>query len=839
MARQRKHGRTVQHNNHHHEAIEGPSPRRHSGAIEYEDRFSVHLKHQHQQSLHARRRATLTQKFMTVAVIACTGAALTLICLLSYNGYLQTRVNTPFDKHKVVGRSGLAVPDRYWGSYRPGVYFGMKTREPHSPVMGLMWYFDAHVMTGTAGVRHWCEQHDDLQYGWKEHDGRTFGIQDITDHVYNITTSFVKKPGGRRGGDWSAYINVTALVPEVNGLGVSLMFYMALDEKTSGMVTTNEQKVGIVGYTEELGNFSVRLLSHDGELSHMSHLTTHVSGLDKIKEITENYLRAVRDGDKRLIVLPGFKLPVTKDNPNPVPNLSVQKIDAKVPFGIEIMFKSGPLQDKDVLGGSEFDNDLSEKRKAFYKQFDNTFKLREKGFDEKMQEFARTTFSNLVGGIAYFYGSSLVQSKHNPTPVPYWKAPLYTAVPSRSVFPRGFLWDEGFHALLILPWDLEITLDIMCHWFDLMNVQGWIPREQILGAEALAKVPQEFVVQHNENANPPTFFLVLQQILRNYREKIIENPEHINSLERLYPRLKAWFTWFNTTQVGSLPTTYRWRGRDPDTMKFLNPKTLTSGLDDYPRASHPTSLERHIDLRCWLALGAQVLAEMADLLGHDAERYGSTYEMLSDNSLLDQLHWSESKSRYADYGLNTDSVTLVKPPPSPRPDPHSNEYIRMVLKEPQYGYIDTQFGYINLFPFLLQILDPNSRHLGKVLEDIKNPSLLWTQYGLRSLSPNSPLYMKRNTEHDPPYWRGQIWINMNYLACRALHYYAHIQGPHQRLSAEIYAKLRLNLIKNIYKEYDRTGHLWENYDDRTGEGKGSHPFTGWTALVTLIMAEIY
>lgn len=68
---------------------------------------------------------------------------------------------------------------------------------------------------------------------------------------------------------------------------------MALDEKTSGMVTTNEQKVGIVGYTEELGNFSVRLLSHDGELSHMSHLTTHVSGLDKIKEITENYLRAV------------------------------------------------------------------------------------------------------------------------------------------------------------------------------------------------------------------------------------------------------------------------------------------------------------------------------------------------------------------------------------------------------------------------------------------------------------------------------------------------------------------------------------------------------------------
>lgn len=34
-------------------------------------------------------------------------------------------------------------------------------------------------------------------------------------------------------------------------------------------------------------------------------------------------------------------------------------------------------------------------------------------------------------------------------------------------------------------WDIGICLDIIGHWLDLMNVDGWIPREQILGAEAL------------------------------------------------------------------------------------------------------------------------------------------------------------------------------------------------------------------------------------------------------------------------------------------------------------------------------------------------------------------
>ena len=546
--------------------------------------------------------------------------------------------------------------------------------------------------------------------------------------------------------------------------------------------------------------------------------------------LSNRFVFAPPDGPRqRFVAVDAFRgLPGAAEAPRS--HVLLHQVTLRLPARVEVTFESGSVRERrGALLGPALTAELARHQAAFERRFEETFGLERKGFPAPQRRFAQAALSNMLGGMGYFHGRPLVQSPLHEQPVPYPESSLFTAVPSRSFFPRGFLWDEGFHQLLLARWDPELSREVLAHWLDLMTAEGWIPREQILGDEARAKVPPEFVVQHSETANPPTLFLALQRLL---------GAAPLPYLRRLFPRLRSWYEWYNGTQAGPLPHTFRWRGRDPDPERFLNPKTLASGLDDYPRASHPSADERHLDLRCWMALAAGVLAEAAERLGEPAEPYRRAQEALSDNALLERLHWAEELSAFADFGNHSRAVGLRReavraapgrPPPAPR-------LVREVREAPRPRFVDA-LGYVSLFPLLLQLLRPDSPRLGAVLAAMRDERRLWTPFGLRSLSRDSPLYMQRNTEHDPPYWRGSVWININYLALRALHGYADQPGPHRERAAQLYGELRRNLIDNLYRQYAESGYLWEHYSDSTGRGQGSHPFTGWSALVVLRSVE--
>ena len=41
------------------------------------------------------------------------------------------------------------------------------------------------------------------------------------------------------------------------------------------------------------------------------------------------------------------------------------------------------------------------------------------------------------------------------------------------------------------------------------------------------------------------------------------------------------------------------------------------------------------------------------------------------------------------------------------------------------------FGYVSLFPILMKLIDPGSDELGRQLDLLVDPNLLWTPFGLR------------------------------------------------------------------------------------------------------------
>lgn len=460
----------------------------------------------------------------------------------------------------------------------------------------------------------------------------------------------------------------------------------------------------------------------------------------------------------------------------------VQKV-FEGPFEFDILYKPA------AANGSTTSQDLTEAIEHAVLAFDEKYLAvlaPQAPFDRDPDylRFSKSLFSNLVGGIGYFYGDQLVDRSYDPAYEEenegFWleteearaagkqklEGPyeLFTSIPSRPFFPRGFLWDEGFHLLPIVDWDAELVMQIVGSWFATMDEDGWIPREQILGSEARSKVPPEFQVQYPHYANPPTLYMVLTALLDKVGREGKDSDKHqsvadnyANSatlrtwLRQLYPLLQRNFEWYRKTQWGDLKSydrgsissskeAYRWRGRSPS-------HVLPSGLDDYPRSQPPHPGELHTDLISWMGMMAGTLRRIAAFVDEadDAERYASILEAIRRN--VDDLHWDETAQTYCDCTIDD-----------------YEESMRVCFK-----------GYVSIFPFMTGLLGPEARHLSAVLDLIANEDELWSPFGVRSLSAKEELYGSGEN-----YWRSPVWINMNYLIVKQLHVRAPIL-PHSPL----------------------------------------------------------
>ncbi|VDP55224.1 unnamed protein product [Heligmosomoides polygyrus] len=384
-----------------------------------------------------------------------------------------------------------------WGSHRANTYFGLRTRDPRSPLFGMMWYEQPEILQ-RPHIRHWCDQGDGLkEYGWYSADGRTFGRQNLTDHYAQLSVDWVNN-----GEAWSARIRIE---PKTRH---SLILYM-----TAQVIEMSKFRLGhhmrdlITGRTELFGDINLTLsVKNEQEIMHTALTWDDDVHLDQLNELILMNTRAL-ESDIGLVYQLGQQKPFEEGRFVAV-QFNIQAVTE-----MEIAFRQVEL-------------------------FQN--------YSDIELKMAKMSLSNMLGSIGYWYGYNKVSAGVMGA---YGPHELLSAVPSRSYFPRGFLWDEGFHNMLIRKFDSELSLEIVVSWLNTMSEDGWIPREMILDEEAEARVPAEFVVQRTSVANPPSIFYVVDQMLSDEKK-------HGAVLSGIYPRLEAWYRWLLRSQSGKKKGTF-------------------------------------------------------------------------------------------------------------------------------------------------------------------------------------------------------------------------------------------------------------------------------------------
>jgi mannosyl-oligosaccharide glucosidase len=623
-------------------------------------------------------------------------------------------------------------------------------------------------------------------YGWEEYDIRNGGRQTIHDagNTVDLTIDFVKTPGNSEGGNWAARIKGEPREDAPDQLMTTVVFYAGMDGLGS-LEFTNEQDdlgqegtVTLHGRTADLGDFRVDITRGPDTNAAPKH--QHPSWDSKPLDRTmTSSMQVPPDAlwQAKSILFTNMKNEVDgyvaeygQENVPPASQLFTIANDIKDgnfhlvqktflgPFEFDIIFTAAGSQ---ALSYEDVSRVIADTSKSFRAKFADIFAPKAPFTNPKYKKFSQAMLSNLVGGIGHFYGDSLVDRSYAPEYEEenegFWEetadargraqvnrdppTELFTSIPSRPFFPRGFLWDEGFHLIPIAEWDIDLTLEIVQSWFNLMDEDGWIAREQILGPEARSKVPPEFQVQYPHYANPPTLFMILDGFvdkLNADRYDAVHAAALKEHIRKFYPLLKRQYFWFRKTQSGdiksydreasSMKEAYRWRGRTPRHI-------LTSGLDDYPRAQPPHPGELHTDLISWMGMVSRSLRRVAESLGEadDASEFKGYENAIIRN--IDDLHWSPSANTFCDATIDD-----------------YEESVHVCHK-----------GYISIFPFMAGLVPANSPRLKPILDLLSDPEELWSNYGIRSLSKKDEYYGT-----DENYWRSPIWINMNYLIVKNL-----------------------------------------------------------------------
>lgn len=336
-----------------------------------------------------------------------------------------------------------------------------------------------------------------------------------------------------------------------------------------------------------------------------------------------------------------------------------------------------------------------------------------------------------------------------------------------------FMWDSSFIVMFgkyaSRYFDFQKTLD---NFYTHQLRDGYIPR--IISPESFgAKFSRDDPVSTGPNILPWAeweYYLSTGDVER---------------LSRVFDALCGYHNWLKnnrTWQDGSYWSTGWGCGMD-------NSPRLEQGYD--PRLSH--GFNSWIDATAQQYLSAQILIEMADVLGRQDEMDEYRQELKVLDEIINQKMWDEQTAFYYDTNRKG-QVTGVKTVAS-----YWTLISGVVPKERAYKFV---------------------AHLDNEKE-FKRPNRVPT------LSADHPEYCKEGG-----YWCGSVWAPTTYMVLNGLRKYGY-----DKLAFEI----SKDYVNNVVEVYKKTGTLFENYSPESADkGNFSKPdFVGWTGLAPISVVFEY
>ena len=189
-----------------------------------------------------------------------------------------------------------------------------------------------------------------------------------------------------------------------------------------------------------------------------------------------------------------------------------------------------------------------------------------------------------------------------------------------------------------------------------------------------------------------------------------------------------------------------------------------------------------VDLCSYRALDLECLSRIARILGDDAtaERLKSDYRHIV--ATMNRVLWSEPAGLYLD-----------ELPSGP----------------------STRVAASNFLPLIAGV--PSPRRARRMIDILRDPARFHGDHMLPTISRDDPAFQ------DQQYWRGSIWPPMNYLVLQGLRRYGFDDLAHE---------LAWKGARMFLADRHRTGMCRENFDARTGEGRGRR-FQSWAPLFAL------